>query len=495
MRTLPPPARLYLVLTMIAAGALALSTAPLTPRLLEAPLLTLLTFGGLVLAHRAVVVFETKPGQTTAFTVDDALSIFCICTLGQPGIWIVAPALAVAQLVGKRPWERVAFNVAMMGLTYSVTAFVSRLLLVPGSVPFSGPAGPLIFLSIATTYYSTNMLLVSLMIALASGRPVLQIYRENLLQVSWVYLLTYSIGAGMAALYAVDPWLLIYGVITLVVARYAFATVVELNAETLRRQELAEERAALYQEQARLNQELGRTSKLAALGTFSAGIAHEFNNVLSAIQGHAQLAHMADSFAEKNYSLEVIARVTQRATSITNSLLTFARQREPDLALGRLQTAIDETVALVRPDLEQDRITLIQSIADLPPILCDLGQLNQVLLNLITNARDALRGRERAEIRLSLEQVDDVAVIVIADNGPGIPPDVLDRMFQPFVSTKKKGNGLGMAICYGIIEGHKGKIDIDSELGRGTVVTIRLPMRTEEPPAVIVEPELEEATA
>lgn len=493
MRTLPLPARAYLILVSIIAGAILLRAALSPGDLLANGALALLAFLGLLLAHRTQVAFESRPGQSLLFTADDAVTLFCISTLGDAGAWVVALAVLVVQVWQRRAAERVAFNTAMITITYTLASLVFHLLQPADSIPFSGLAGPLVFLSVAAVYYCCNMLLVSTMMGLAMGRPVLQIYRESILQVSWVHLLTYSIGAGMAALYAVDPWLLVYGVITLVVARHAFATVVELNAETRRRQELAEERALLYEEQARLNQELGRASKLAALGTFSAGIAHEFNNVLTAVQGHAQLAQMANSFAEKNYSLEVITRVTQRATSITNSLLTFARQREPDLDLNYLQTAIEETVALVRPDLAIDRIALTQEIADLPPILCDIGQLNQVLLNLITNARDAVRGREGAAIQLTLAQHEGLAVITIVDNGPGIPPDVLDRIFQPFVTTKQKGNGLGMAICYGIVQGHKGTIDIASEVGVGTIVTIQLPMRTEEPPAVLPEHELLEA--
>lgn len=493
MHTLPLAARLYLILMALLAGWLWWAAAPQAGLLLSQPLPALLAFTGLLLAYRAEVILESRPGHQILFTVDDAIALFCIITFGAPGVWLVAAAVAISQALRGKAWERIIFNAAMLSATYALTGLVFRLMHEPGSIPFSGPVGPLIFITVAATYYCSNMLMVSLMIALASGGPILQIYRDSLQQASWVHLLTYSIGASTAALYAVDPWLLIYGVITLVVARYAFATVVALNAETRRRQELAEERALLYEEQARLNQELGRASKLAALGTFSAGIAHEFNNVLTAVQGHAQLAQMANSFAEKNYSLEVITRVTQRATSITNSLLTFARQREPDLDLSHLQTAIEETVALVRPDLEIDRIKLTQEIADLPPILCDIGQLNQVLLNLITNARDAVRGREGAAIQLTLAQVDDRAVLTIADNGPGIPPDVLDRIFQPFVTTKQKGNGLGMAICYGIIQGHKGKIDITSEVGVGTLVTIQLPIRAEESPATLPEHEYMEA--
>jgi two-component system NtrC family sensor kinase len=307
-------------------------------------------------------------------------------------------------------------------------------------------------------------------------------------QGNWVHLLTFTVGAAMAALWAVDPWLILYGLLTLLIAQRAFAAVVALNAETRRRQELAEERARLAEELHRQEVELARSARLAALGTFSAGIAHEFNNMLTAVIGHAQVGQLATTLGDKDEALGVIARVSQRATSITNSLLTFARRREPELRLASLQGAIADTVALVAHDLRRDKVALVQQIDELPPVMCDPGQICQVLLNLITNARDAMRGsqdeakpQQGGTLRLALAAEGDQAILTIADDGPGIAPEVLDKLFQPFVTTKATGNGLGMSICYGIVESHHGKIAIASALGQGTTVTIRLPLQAAAP--------------
>jgi signal transduction histidine kinase len=282
----------------------------------------------------------------------------------------------------------------------------------------------------------------------------------------------------------VDPWLIIYGLLTLLIAQRAFAAVVALNAETRRHHELAEERARLAEELHRQEVELARSARLAALGTFSAGIAHEFNNMLTAVIGHAQVGQLATTLGDKDEALGVIARVSQRATSITNSLLTFARRREPELRLASLQAAIDDTVALVAHDLRRDKVELFQQIdEELPPVMCDPGQICQVLLNLITNARDAMRERGGGTLRLALAAEDGQALLTIADDGPGIAPEVLDKLFQPFVTTKATGNGLGMSICYGIVESHHGKIAIASTLGQGTTVTIRLPLNAAGPAA------------
>jgi signal transduction histidine kinase len=475
MRTLPFPARCYLLVVGLSAGALIAAWLPAAGAIRGQIPMALACLGAMILAEYAEVTLEIRTGHSANLTVGEAVAIFMISTLGPAGLFIVALAATFDSLRRRRAWDRTLFNVSMLLITYVVATLVYGLVQPPGALPFGGPSGLFTLLAVAGTYYGTNSLLLSVMVGLASRQPVLRIYREHFQQTTWVHLLTFTIGASAAALYAIDPWLAIYGVLILVVARYTFATVAELNRETRKRQDLAEERARLYEELHRQEAELTRASKLAALGTLAAGIAHEFNNMLTAILGHAQVGEMADSFAEKDYSLSVISRVCQRATSITASLLTFARQREPELSVNYLQAAIDDTLALVHHDLNRDKIRLTTSIADLPPIMCDLGQISQVLLNLITNARDALRDRPDAAIDLRLGSAEGHAVLTISDNGPGIPPEVLDKIFQPFITTKKKGNGLGMAICYGIIESHKGSISIDSGPERGTTISIRLP--------------------
>jgi signal transduction histidine kinase len=466
------------------AALTCVSLLPTLPSLLQVPLISLLGLIGYTLAWYGEIHFTDINGSRIAWAVDEAVCLLLITIFGSSGVWLIASGFAIVGLLRRRPWERLLFNLAMLIISYSLAALVYRLIQPADSIPFGGAIGPLTFVSTAGAYYLSNMTLVSLMIAFASRQPMLRVYQHNLRQVDWVQLLVFTIGAAMGALYAVNPWLLIYGVLTLILARHAFATVAALNIETHQRTQMAEEQARLYAERARLAEELhthqaelARAAKLAELGTFAAGIAHEFNNVLTAILGHAQVAKLSDTFAEKDYSLDIIARVSQRATSITASLLTFARQRDPDLELAPLQIALYETIQLVEPDLHHEQIRLVQQIDAIPPTLYDIGQLTQVLLNLITNARDALRGRPDPVIHVRLHREADAAVITIADNGPGMPPEVLERLFQPFVTTKKKGNGLGMAICYGIVESHQGKINVISSADYGTTITISLPIR------------------
>ncbi|NTV64570.1 MAG: hypothetical protein HGA65_13695 [Oscillochloris sp.] len=480
---MPAIARFYLALISISAASILITLIPQIGVLSSQLLVIAACLAAMILAEFSPVSLEVRPGQVVSLTVGEAVAIFAISVLGPVGAWIMLVAAAFASLRWRRPWDRVLFNAAMMTVVYSFAALIYGACQPAGAIPYSGPLGLLVFLAVACTYYSTNTLLVSLMVALATGQSVLRIYRESLQQASWPHLLTFTIGAAAAALYASDPWLLTYGALILLLARSIFGTVAALNSETRTRHALAEERVRLYEELHRQQDELTRASKLAALGTLSAGISHEFNNMLTAILGHAQIGEFGETLEEKDEALGVISRVCQRATSITSSLLTFARQREPDLSLNLLQTAIDETLDLVRPDLERSRIHLVTDIADLPAIMCDPGQINQVLLNLITNARDALYGRPESQIRLTLKAHEGQALLTIADNGPGIPPEVLDKIFQPFTTTKKTGNGLGMAICYGIIESHKGRIQIETSPECGTAITIALPL--DDQPAVI----------
>jgi signal transduction histidine kinase len=505
MHAFPLSARLYIIIVWLIALVLSWYLAPTLLTLAAAPLLSLCALIGYALAWYGEVNFTDGKGNHTAWTVDEAVCLLLITIFGGAGVWLVVSSFALVGVLRRRPLIQLLFNLAMLLISYSLAAQIYTFLQPADQVPFSGMAGPLVFVATASAYYLCNMVVINNMISLATKQPLIQVYRHNMLQINWVQLLVFTIGAAMAALYAIDDWLLLYGVLTLILARYAFATVAALNAESQQRAHLAEEQAHLYAERVRLAEELNQkqeelalASKLAALGTFAAGIAHEFNNVLTAILGHAQLARMTDTNDEKDYSLDVIARVTKRATGITASLLTFARQRKPDLELAPLQIAIKETLQLVTPDLQRDQIHFSYEIAELPPTLCDLGQINQVLLNLITNARDALRGRPDAALRLTMHQEADAAFITIADHGPGMAPEVLERLFQPFVTTKQKGNGLGMAICYGIVESHKGRIEVHSHPNRGTTITIRLPIRDQldaEELAANTAPELAETAS
>jgi two-component system, NtrC family, sensor kinase len=245
------------------------------------------------------------------------------------------------------------------------------------------------------------------------------------------------------------------------------------------------ENARLFDEVRRKQNELIQSSKLAAVGTFAAGIAHEFNNLLGSMLGYAELGHSADDAEEKNRSLDVVMQACRRGRSITRGLLTFARRQEGQRALGNLADAIDEVLTLVDLDLRKAHIEVVRRVELVPSTLCDLGQISQVVLNFITNARDAMKPNG-GTLTVGLCERRGMIELSISDTGSGIPEEIRDKIFEPFVTTKgalggsqTPGTGLGLSVSYGIVQEHGGAIEVDSAVGRGTTMTVRLPIVNE----------------
>jgi two-component system, NtrC family, sensor kinase len=249
------------------------------------------------------------------------------------------------------------------------------------------------------------------------------------------------------------------------------------------------ENARLFDELHRKQDELIQSSKLAAVGTFAAGIAHEFNNLLGSMLGYAELGYYAEETADKNQSLQVVIQACRRGRSITRGLLTFARRQSSHRALADVTDAVDEVLTLVEIDMRKARIEVVREVEPVPLTLCDLGQIAQVVLNLITNARDAMKpdgGRltVRLRSRPSPDPAQNDAIeIAVADTGAGIPAEIRDKIFEPFVTTKgtlggnqTPGTGLGLSVSYGIVRDHGGTIEVDSTVGRGTTMIVRLPV-------------------
>lgn len=249
----------------------------------------------------------------------------------------------------------------------------------------------------------------------------------------------------------------------------------------------AEEKLRAKDEELRVTtQQLWQSAKLATMGEMAASIAHELNNPLATIS--LRLESLLEQTPEDNpqhRSLKIIAQETERMANLVSALLQFSRRSGQQISTIDLKDEIAGTLELVNYRLRNHRVEFAQEIAaDLPPIHADRQQLRQVLLNLINNAIDAMReqGGGRLFIRASAiggaEAPTGVAV-EIADSGPGIPPDLLTRVMEPFFTTKAegKGTGLGLAICKRIVEEHRGTLTIDSEVGVGTRITITLPSR------------------
>jgi len=233
-------------------------------------------------------------------------------------------------------------------------------------------------------------------------------------------------------------------------------------------------------------QQLLQAEKLATLGELIAGIAHELNNPLSAVVGHAQLLRMGENDPKKAARTERIVEAAQRATRIVRNFLTVVRKHRPEQLAVSVNELIDKTLELLAYQLRVGNIQVETALApDLPQIAGDPHQLQQVVLNLLTNAVQAIAGRGHGKLRIATELGSDRSTIriTVADDGPGIAREHLSQLFEPFFTTKPPGvgTGLGLALVRGIVTEHGGTITVESTPGQGATFVITLPVTA--PPA------------
>ena len=234
-------------------------------------------------------------------------------------------------------------------------------------------------------------------------------------------------------------------------------------------------------ERVALERSARQSEKLAALGTLAAGLAHELNNPIGIVSSRIELMLLDEEShalpAEVREDLQVLHRNAQRVARIAHGLLSFARQSPGQQEPVDVSHVVEETLLLVGREITKKGITLRQSLAPgLPPVRGDANALQQVVLNLLTNARDAVPagGEIVIETRPVLDRPGAVR-LTVRDTGPGIPPEVMPRIFDPFFTTKDNGTGLGLSITHGIVRDHQGTLDVDSQPGRGTTFVLTFP--------------------
>jgi len=247
-------------------------------------------------------------------------------------------------------------------------------------------------------------------------------------------------------------------------------------------QTLINSRKAALDEKERTQKQLIQAEKLAALGIVAAGIAHEVKNPLAIIiQGVAYLRTYTGADALLVDVVERINKSAFRADSIIKGLLSFTRQMPIQTEPVEIQPAIEETLSLIEHQLKLKQIKIIKQFpAGLPKVTIDLNQIKQVFLNIFLNSIEAMQ--DDGTIIISADLVENTSggqhlQIIVADTGHGIPKDKIEKVFDPFYTTKEgPGNaGLGLSITRGIIDKHHGTVRIESEAGKGTRVIIRLP--------------------
>ena len=227
--------------------------------------------------------------------------------------------------------------------------------------------------------------------------------------------------------------------------------------------------------------QLIQSEKLSGIGEFVAGVAHELNNPLTSVMGFSELlAAQADGNPQQQRQLTMIHQSAQRCQKIVQSLLSFARHHQPERKLVCLNRLVEDAVEILHYQLRTNNIEILTELdPHLPEATVDPHQLQQVFLNLINNARQAIEGHQsKGWIKITTAAVGERVRVTFRDSGPGIAPEHLQKLFDPFFTTKEigKGTGLGLSLCYGIVKEHGGTITVRSPRGAGAIFTLELPV-------------------
>jgi two-component system NtrC family sensor kinase len=224
---------------------------------------------------------------------------------------------------------------------------------------------------------------------------------------------------------------------------------------------------------------VAQSERLASLGMLAAGVAHEINNPLGGILALTALTLEDLPAGDPNReNLEEVRKQSERCRDIVRGLLEFSRQTAVNTEMVDINRILQEMLALVGKQAMFFNITVVKEWdPDLPPVMADRSQLQQVFMNILMNGVQAMEEKGTVTIVTRRAPADGHVEVVISDSGCGIPPDVIDRIFDPFFTTKAsgKGTGLGLSIAYGIVTEHRGTISVTSEVGKGTTFTVRLP--------------------
>lgn len=236
-------------------------------------------------------------------------------------------------------------------------------------------------------------------------------------------------------------------------------------------------------ELALLRREVLEARKAATLGELLGTTTHEFNNALTTILNYAKLGLRHRDAPTRDKALERILSAGTRAAKITASVLGMARRGTTRMEPVQLETLVEEALVLLEREMTKYRVQVEREYSPVPQVTANPGQVQQVLLNLLTNARQAMPQGGRLIIRLSREPGAGFVDLCVRDTGCGMTPDVMRRMFEAHFSTKsgpdetgKGGTGLGLSACREIVEAHHGRIRVESAPAKGTAITIRLPL-------------------
>jgi len=408
-----------------------------------------------------------KAMESMASTVDISLLIL----LGfKPSIWIVAIAFALANVFfSRRVWYKAIFNAGQNVIALTAAGLVYEAL---GGAPLVSAGGLravngltliLPWTAAIFVYFVVNTLLVSGAVALSSARRLMATWREE-------YLYNNSL-LGSAALFFLSP---------LIVVSYlaiGFFGLIFFFIPLL----LIKEAGAKYIALEKAKDELISSERLAAKGEMAAEVAHELNNYLAAISGRSQLLLMGvrkQSIEKIEESVRIIDEQARNMGVLVKGLLDFSHKgvrKQPT----RLNDLVRRTVEFVVPQNKYERVSFDLDLGtDVPEVNLDPGQIQQVLLNLFSNAADAMNAHGKGDPRITVRtrvRGDDV-VLSVEDTGPGIPAEVMRRIFEPSFTTKPEGHGFGLSTCYRIVKNHGGRIEVENGSRVGARFTVTVPI-------------------
>lgn len=242
----------------------------------------------------------------------------------------------------------------------------------------------------------------------------------------------------------------------------------------------------LARENEMLKQQLAQAQRLSALGELASTLTHEFNNILTTTINYAKLGMRHKDEASRDKAFDKILSASQRAAKLTRSVLGMARTSSDSREATQLETVVEDCLLLLERELNKYRVSIARDFQPVPEALVNAHQIQQVLMNLLINARQAMPQGGQIILRLRSPENEPWVELSVIDQGKGIPSDELPNIFDPFYSTKaspdasgKGGTGLGLSMCRQIIEVHQGRIRVESRVGKGTSFTLKLPIATE----------------
>jgi len=239
---------------------------------------------------------------------------------------------------------------------------------------------------------------------------------------------------------------------------------------------------SLEEQVAFLKQQLYQAQKLTALGELVSTTTHEFNNVLTTIINYAKMGQRHRDQETRDKAFDKILGAGQRAAKLTHGILGFARNRPEGFEPTDMVKLVDDSLLLLERELNKYHVVVERQFQTVPAAMVNANQIQQVLMNLLVNARQAMSGGGRVWIRLEHDPTGDTVDLTIRDCGSGIAEDKLPRIFDRYYTTKsgpdasgKGGTGLGLSFCRDVIEAHHGRIRVESTVGKGTAFTLKLP--------------------